>query len=54
MKDVYATALQNSTYMKKYDKEKKLPAGQCLDRLEEGDKVLVRNLEPKGASGNLR
>ena len=54
MEDAYAAALQNSAYRKEYDKERKIRAGQCLDKLEQGDKVLVRNLTPRGGPGKLR
>ena len=40
--------------MQKHDKGRKLQAGQCLDQLEQGDKVLVRNLTPKGGTGKVR
>ena len=36
MEDEYVEALQNSTYKKEDDKERKLQARQCLDELEEG------------------
>ena len=44
MEDAYTATLQNSTYKEEHDKERKLQAGQCLDKLEQGDKVLVKNL----------
>ena len=54
MEDEYAAALQNSTYSKEDDKERKLQARQCLDKLEQGGKVLVRNLTPRSILGELR
>ena len=48
MENAFATALKNSTYRKEYDKERKLQTAQCLEKLEQGDKVLVRNLTPRG------
>ena len=54
MEDAYAAALQNSTYRKKHDKEITLQARQRLDKLEQGDKVLVRNLTQRGGPGKLR
>ena len=44
MEDAYAAALQNSTYRKEHDKERTLQARQRLDKLEQGGKVLVKNL----------
>ena len=32
MENAYAVALQNSTYMKEHDKERKLQERQCLDK----------------------
>ena len=40
MEDEYATKLQNLTHKKEHDKERKLQAQQCLDKLEQGDKAL--------------
>ena len=54
MENAYAVALQNSTYMKEHDKERKLQERQCLDKLEQGDKLLVRNLIPRGGPGKFR
>ena len=54
MEDAYAVALQNSTCRKEHDKERKLQAGQCLDKLDQVDKILVRNLTPRVGPGNLR
>ena len=54
MKDAYAAALQNSTYRKEHDKERKLQERQCLDNLEQRDKVLVKNLAPRGGPGKFR
>ena len=54
MEDAYAVALQNSTCRKEHDKERKLQAGQCLDKLDQGDKILVRNLTPRVGPGKLR
>lgn len=50
----YSAALQNSTYKKEHDKEKKIQAGKCLDKLEQEGKVLVRNLTPRVGSGKLK
>ena len=54
MEDAYAAALQNSTYRKKHDKERTLQARQRLDKLEQRDKVLVRDLIQRGGPGKLR
>ena len=54
MEDAYAAAIQNSTYKKKHGKERKLQAGRCLNKLEQRDKVLVRNVTPRGGPGKLR
>ena len=54
MEDAYAVALQNSTCRKEHDKERKLQTGQCLDKLDQGDKTLVRNLTPRVGPGKLR
>ena len=51
---VYATALQISACRKERDKKRKLQAGRCLHELEQGGKVLVRKLTPKGDLGKLR
>ena len=54
MEDVYAATLQSPTHRKEHDKERKLQARQCRDKLEQGDKVLVRNLTPRGGFVELR
>ena len=54
MEDEYVAALQNSTYKKEDDKERKLQARQCLDELEEGGKILARNLTPRSNLGRLK
>ena len=54
MEDAYATALQNSICRKEKDKEAKLQAAQCLNKLEQRDKVLVRNLTRRDGPENLR
>ena len=54
MEDECVAALQNSTYRKEDDKERKLQARQCLDKLEQGEKVLVRNLTPRSSLGEPR
>ena len=54
MEDAYAVALVNSTYMKEHDKEKKLQEKQCLDKLKQGDKLLVKKVTPRGSPGKLR
>ena len=46
--DTYARALQNSTYQKKHDKERK------LDELEQGDKLLIKSLTPSGGPGKFK
>ena len=33
MEDAYATAFQNPTCGKEHDKERKLQAGKCIDKL---------------------
>lgn len=54
MEDTYARALQNSTYQKKHDKERKLRAGKCIDELGQGDKLLIKNLTPSGGPGKFK
>lgn len=54
MEDAYAVALVNSTYMKEHDKEKKLQEKQYLDKLKQGDKLLVKKVTPRGSPGKLR
>ena len=54
MEDAYAAALQNSPYRKENDKKRKLRAGKCLDKLEQGDKVLIKNLTPRGGTGKFK
>ena len=54
MEDAYATAPQNSAYRKEHDEERKLQAGQCIDKLEQRDEVLVRNLTQRGGRGKLK
>ena len=48
MEDAYATAPQNSAYRKEHDEERKLQAGQCIDKLEQGDEVVVESLNHTG------
>ena len=54
VEDVYAIALKNSTYRKEHDKERKLQSKQCLDKLEQRDKALVRNVTPRSGPGKTR
>ena len=53
MEDPYVTAPKNSRYRKEHHKERQFQAGQCPDKLEREDKVLVRNLTPRGGLGKL-
>ena len=54
MKDVFYTALKNSTARKTNDAERKLHSGPYLGVLEPGDHSLIRNLTPRGGPGKLR
>ena len=54
VEDVYAITLKNSTYRKGHDKERKLQSKQCLDKLEQRGKALVRNVKPRGGPGKTR
>ena len=53
MEGAFEAALTKSTGRKEKDR-RKLKSGSCLGILKSGEKVLIRNLSPRGGSGKLR
>ena len=52
MEGAFELALTKSTGRKEKDVQGKLKLGPCLGILEPGDKILVRNLSPRGVQGS--
>ena len=54
MEGAFEVTLTNPTERKENELQRKLISGPCLDILESGDKVLVRNLSPREVPRKLK
>ena len=54
MEGAFEVTLTNPTERKENELQRKLISGLCLDILESGDKVLVRNLSPREVPRKLK
>ena len=54
IEDAFQNVFAKSSERKEKDAKRTLQTGPCLSVLEPGDKLLIKNLNPRGGPGKLR